>query len=179
MKNNKSVYIAIALIIIGIILYAIFFRNDTSQSNNVLVLKANDTNTTSKINDRNANLTEEEYNTLKEKRTTDKVNLKIKEDTLTNTGTTVIITDTNELPYSYGEAYKIQKLENNEWKDIKTKDGYVFNDLAYNTDKNGKLEMQINWNDLYGSLKSGEYKLSKEIGDYDNPEIISVEFEIK
>lgn len=177
MKNNKSVYIAIALIIIGIILYAIFFRNDISQSNNVLVLGAYDVNTTSQINDRN--LTEKEYNTLKEKRTTDKVNLKIKEDTLTNTGATVIITDTNELPYSYDEAYKIQKLENNEWKDIKTKDGYVFNDLAYNTDKNGKLEMQINWNDLYGSLKSGEYKLSKEIGDYDNPEIISVEFEIK
>ena len=179
MKNNKSVYIAIALIIIGIILYAVFFRNDISQSNNVLVLKANDTNTTSKINDRNANLTEEEYNTLKEKRTIDKVNLKIKEDTLTNTGTTVIITDTNELPYSYGEAYKIQKLENNEWKDIKARDGYAFNDLAYNTDENGKLEMKINWNNLYGSLKSGEYKLSKEIGDYDNPEIISVEFEIK
>ena len=177
MKNNKSVHIAIALIIIGIILYAVFFRNDISQSNNVLVLGANDVNTTSQINDRN--LTEKEYNTLKEKRTTDKVNLKIKEDTLTNTGATVIITDTNELPYSYGEAYKIQKLENNEWKDIKTKDGYVFNDLAYNTDENGKLEMKINWNNLYGSLKSGEYKLSKEIGDYDNPEIISVEFEIK
>ena len=177
MKNNKSVYIAIALIIIGIILYAVFFRNDISQSNNVLVLGANDVNTTSQINDRN--LTEEEYNTLKEKRTTDKVNLKIKEDTLTNTGTTVIITDTNELPYSYGEAYKIQKLENNEWKDIKARDGYTFNDLAYNTDENGKLEMKINWNNLYGSLKSGEYKLNKEIGDYNNPEIISVEFEIK
>lgn len=177
MKNNKSVYIAIALIIIGIILYAVFFRNDISQSNNVLVLGANDVNTTSQINDRN--LTEKEYNTLKEKRTTDKVNLKIKEDTLTNTGATVIITDTNELPYSYGEAYKIQKLENNEWKDIKARDGYAFNDLAYNTDENGKLEMKINWNNLYGSLKSGEYKLSKEIGDYDNPEIISVEFEIK
>ena len=177
MKNNKSVYIAIALIIIGIILYAVFFRNDISQSNNVLVLGANDVNTTSQINDRN--LTEKEYNTLKEKRTTEKVNLKIKEDTLTNTGATVIITDTNELPYSYGEAYKIQKLENNEWKDIKARDGYAFNDLAYNTDENGKLEMKINWNDLYGSLKSGEYKLSKEIGDYNNPEIISVEFEIK
>lgn len=177
MKNNKSVYIAIALIIIGIILYAIFFRNDISQSNNVLVLGANDVNTTSQINDRN--LTEKEYNTLKEKRTTDKVNLKIKEDTLTNTGATVIITDTNELPYSYGEAYKIQKLENNEWKDIKARDGYAFNDLAYNTDENGKLEMKINWNNLYGSLKSGEYKLSKEVGDYNNPEIISVEFEIK
>lgn len=179
MKNNKSVYIAIALIIIGIILYAVFFRNDTSQSNNVLVLKANNTNTTTRINDRNANLTEEEYNTLKEKRTTYKVNLKIKENTLTNTGATIIITDTNELPYSYGEAYKIQKLENNEWKDIKTKNGYAFNDLAYNTDENGKLEMKLNWNDMYGSLKSGEYKLIKEIGDYDNPEIISVEFEIK
>lgn len=177
MKNNKSVYIAIALIIIGIILYAVFFRNDISQSNNVLVLGANDVNTTSQINDRN--LTEKEYNTLKEKRTTDKVNLKIKEDTLTNTGATVIITDTNELPYSYGEAYKIQKLENNEWKDIKARDGYAFNDLAYNTDENGKLEMKINWNNLYGSLKSGEYKLSKEVGDYNNPEIISVEFEIK
>ena len=136
MKNNKSVYIAIALIIIGIILYAVFFRNDISQSNNVLVLGANDVNTTSQINDRN--LTEKEYNTLKEKRTTEKVNLKIKEDTLTNTGATVIITDTNELPYSYGEAYKIQKLENNEWKDIKARDGYAFNDLAYNTDENGK-----------------------------------------
>ena len=177
MKNNKSVYIAIALIIIGIILYAVFFRNDISQSNNVLVLGANDVNTTSQINDRN--LTEKEYNTLKEKRTTEKVNLKIKEDTLTNTGATVIITDTNELPYSYGEAYKIQILENNEWKDIIARDGYAFNDLAYNTDENGKLEMKINWNDLYGSLKSGEYKLSKEIGDYNNPEIISVEFEIK
>ena len=45
------------------------------------------------------------------------VSIKIKEGTLTNTGATIIITDTTDKNYSYGEPYRIAKKENGKWKE--------------------------------------------------------------
>ena len=96
----------------------------------------------------------------------------IKEGTLTSTGATVIIRDSNEAgTYTYGDSFRIDKKENENWKEVKTKnDDYAFNAIGYIIDKNGELELECNWAYMYGSLEKGEYRLVKyAIPDSVNP----------
>lgn len=94
------------------------------------------------------------------------VSLTIKSGTLTNTSATVIITDENNQKTSYGQWFRIDKKENNTWKEVdKISDNYAFIALAYNVGEDGTLEMKQDWKDLYGELESGTYRLVKQIND--------------
>ena len=110
------------------------------------------------------------------------VSMTIKLGTLTKTGATVIITDTNKHKYDYGEEFRIDVKENNSWKELERADGVAFNAIAYLVNENNKLELKQNWDRLYGELSKGEYRLVKNvcISDFckDKKEF-SVEFIIK
>ena len=104
------------------------------------------------------------------------VSIKIKEGTLTNTGATIIITDTTDKNYSYGEPYRIDKKENGKWKEVpRVIEDAFFNDLAYYSDKNNEIVREINWEWIYGKLKPGTYRFVTDASD----EKISVTFVIK
>lgn len=110
------------------------------------------------------------------------VSMTIKKGTLTKTSATIIITDLNKKTHDYGAPFRIDKKENNSWSEVeKIKDGN-FNLKAYNVDKNNKLEMETNWENIYGELKSGEYRMVKDIcANEDNcteKKYFSVEFTI-
>lgn len=92
------------------------------------------------------------------------VTMTIKEGTLTKTSATIIITDLSNQKYTYGGYFRIDRKENETWKEVKlTRENFVFNDMAYGVDKNGKLEMEQNWSVMYGKLNSGKYRLVKYI----------------
>lgn len=83
---------------------------------------------------------------------------------ISSTGATVIITDTNEEPYTYGEWYKIEKEENGKWIELETKaKDYSFNDIGYLVDKNYKVKFIIDWEWLYGKLEIGSYRIVKKV----------------
>ena len=104
------------------------------------------------------------------------VSIKIKEGTLTNTGATIIITDTTDKNYSYGEPYRIDKKENGKWKEVpRVREAAFFNNLAYYLDENNEIVREINWEWIYGKLKPGTYRFVTEASD----EKISVNFAIK
>ena len=106
----------------------------------------------------------------------DGVSIKIKEGTLTNTGATIIITDTTDKNYSYGEPYRIDKKENGKWKEApKVIDDAFFNRPAYHPDENNEIIRKINWEWIYGKLKPGTYRFVTDASDHS----ISVEFTIK
>lgn len=42
-------------------------------------------------------------------------------------------------------------------------DDYAFNSMAYYVDENGILEMNHNWEYIYGSLDKGIYRLVKNV----------------
>lgn len=110
------------------------------------------------------------------------VSMTIKEGTLTKTGATIIIKDISNKNNTFGEEYRIDKYENNEWKelDVVVKGNYGWNSIGYHVDKNNKLELTINWEWLYGKLEKGKYRLVKNISDLKNEkQTFSVEFEIK
>ena len=150
MKKKYVIGIIILILIIAIILCAFLYNKDKTNgdSNNekekFIVANALDNNVV--IEDKYANLTTEQKNALIEKRSVGKVSLQIKEGTLTKERATIVITDKNDYPYSYGEYYTIKKLENGEWRDLKS-ENYNINDLLHETDNNGKVTMEFNWKD--------------------------------
>lgn len=112
----------------------------------------------------------------------DGISMTIKDGTLTRKGATIIITDTSNRKNVYGESYRIDKEENNKWTELDTIiDNYAFNSIGYYVDKNNKLELDINWEWLYGKLENGKYRIVKdtqEAGEGTN-HYITVEFVIK
>ena len=106
----------------------------------------------------------------------DGVSIEIKEGTLTNTGATIIITDTTNKDYSYGEPYRIDKKENGKWREApRVIEDAFFNEPAYLLDENNEIVRKINWEWIYGKLKPGTYRFVTDASD----EKISVTFVIK
>jgi len=105
----------------------------------------------------------------------DDIIITIKEDTLTNDGVTVIITDLTGYDNTYGEWFRIDKKENGNWKELKPIiDNYAFNLVGYYVNSDNKLELEHDWKWLYGSLSKGKYRIVKEV----NNKYIAAEFEI-
>ena len=104
------------------------------------------------------------YNIRKDLNQDKNISMTIKEGTLTNTGATIIITDTTGKDNVYGNWYRIDKKENGIWQelDIIFEGNYGCNLIGYSPNENNQLEMDVNWEDLYGKLESGEYRLVKE-----------------
>lgn len=105
------------------------------------------------------------------------VTMNIKENTLTNSGATIIITDNNKVKYTYEEYYKLEKRIDHIWYELKPSGDVLFNEMGYLVDDNNELEMNIDWSKTYGNLTSGKYRIIKRIydGEY---KYFSVEFDL-
>lgn len=128
-----------------------------------------------------------------ENRDIKKVDIEIKEGTLTETSATVVITDHNIIPYNYYKYFLIEKYENDKWQFVYTlntvyENGGAFTPVPtiyydtkeYSVGNNRVLEMEQDWSEIYGKLEKGKYRLKKyvvsEPQDYNDP--IIVEFDI-
>lgn len=111
----------------------------------------------------------------KETNQLDGISIKIKEGTLTNTGATIVITDTTNHGYVYGEPYRIDKKENGKWKEAsRAIEDAFFNEPAYLPDENNEIVREINWEWIYGKLEPGMYRFVTFASDKE----ISVNFVI-
>ena len=92
------------------------------------------------------------------------------------TGATLIIKDTNEAYYTYGEWYVIEKEKDGTWYEVKSKvEDLCFDSIGYIPNEEKEIEFQINWEYTYGKLPSGHYRILKTA----DSNIISAEFDIK
>ena len=105
------------------------------------------------------------------------VTMNIKDNTLTKSGATIIITDNNKVKYTYEEYYKLEKRIDHIWYELKPSGDVLFNEMGYLVDDNNELEMNIDWSKSYGNLTSGKYRIIKRIydGEY---KYFSVEFDL-
>ncbi len=163
---KKVFIIVISTIVLILIICGIeFFTNNRHQEEQ----NAADANENAVINENTLNYSS---NNISEpidtsNRTIDNVEMKIKEGTLTRISAIIEIVDKNEEPYDYGQGFRIEKNENGEWKELEIKNGqFAFEDIAYIPDEDGIIEMNTSWENLYGELEAGEYRLVKEV--YDN-----------
>lgn len=94
----------------------------------------------------------------------DKISMTIEEGTLTKTSATVIIKDLSGYRSIYGSSFKIERYEDGIWKEAeKTGENYAFNSMAYGVDINNILRMEHDWSHIYKPLKSGKYRLVKDV----------------
>lgn len=111
----------------------------------------------------------------------DGVTIKIKDNSLTQYGVSVIITDINSDKNGYGYYYKLEKKVGKSYEEIiPLSKEYKWLTKEYKVGENNTLEFKINWSSLYGSLSSGTYRLLKEVNN-DNlieKNYIAVEFTI-
>lgn len=82
------------------------------------------------------------------------------------TGATIIITDTNKNPYTYGEWYKLEIEDNGDWLELEPQiKDYGFNEIGYIPDDNGEVKFVIDWEKIYGKLQPGSYRIVKEVSN--------------
>lgn len=70
-----------------------------------------------------------------------------------------------------GAPYFLEIFENDKWTEVPTKTGepLVWNAMGYKINYNGLTEFNIDFSFGYGKLKSGKYRISKEIMDFKEP----------
>lgn len=193
MKDNKKTIIVLLVVIVVLIAIIVWLllkednknTNTTTSQNAVseeyVVINATTNSTRVPLyTDRYANLTTEQINEMKEDRSMDKVSIAIKEGTLTKEKATIVVTDENDYPYTYGDDYSIQKLENGEWKDVQAIGPILSTDLANLIKEDRTTSITLNWKSRYGELEAGHYKLNLEVTQNDSSKAtVSTEFDIQ
>lgn len=106
----------------------------------------------------------------------------IKEGTLTNKSATLVLTNYSDKNFQYGSPYEIEIKKNGEWHKINAE--LYFNMPAFQLSAKESKEIELDWENGYGKLTEGTYRIIKEI-DYEYEEekyetfIVAVEFNIK
>ena len=105
----------------------------------------------------------------------------IKEGTLTNKSATLILTNNSDKNFQYGTSYEIEIKKDGEWHKINVELNFTMPAFQLSARENNEIE--INWENGYGKLEKGTYRIIKEI-DYEYEEgkyksfNIAVEFTI-
>lgn len=71
-----------------------------------------------------------------------------------------------------------KKKSNNKWKELKKINNLPSYLQTFYVDENNKLEMDIDWNKIYGELDDGHYRLVKNTEIENKSYEFTVEFEI-
>lgn len=87
--------------------------------------------------------------------------LSIKEDTLKNTGVTLILKNNSNDKVQYGEPYEIEIKQNGVWHKIDVQIDFIM--PIYDLDAKESTEIEIDWANEYGKLAKGEYRIIKSI----------------
>ena len=112
----------------------------------------------------------------------DDVLMSIKDGTLKNTGATLILTNNSDKEFQYGNPYKMEIKQNGEWHEINVEINFTL--PAFSLKSKESKEIELNWENGYGKLTSGTYRIIKEI-NYEKEEgnvetfNVAVEFTIK
>lgn len=116
----------------------------------------------------------------------DKISMEIKENTLSESGMTLVLKNNADQTYHYGPQYSLEKYENGEFITYKPKETLSWNTILYNIKVSEKKEEVIDWTYGYDKLKSGKYRLVRYFTSEENlpyssnvAEKFYVEFEIK
>ncbi len=113
------------------------------------------------------------------------VTMTIKEDTLTNKGASIIITDLNDDElHSYDTSFRIDKKEDGKWITLEDIQGEIYSYGAFlEVNEDHILEQDINWKRKYGELSKGDYRLVKEAHIFESkdprPNVVYAEFSIE
>ena len=87
----------------------------------------------------------------------------IKEGTLTNKSATLVLTNNSDKNFQYGNPYEIEIKKDGEWHKINVE--LNFDMPAFQLPAKESKEIELNWENGYGKLATGTYRIIKGI-DY-------------
>lgn len=108
------------------------------------------------------------------------VSLSIKDGTLTDTGATLILKNNSDKLLRYDEVYEIEIREDDKCHKINVE--LYFNLPLWGVEPNSEEEFELNWENGYGKLSPGEYRIIKNVyfeEEEDQNFYISIEFTIE
>ena len=85
----------------------------------------------------------------------------IKDGTLTNKSVTLILTNNSDRKIQYGSPYEIEIKKSDEWHKINAKLNFTL--PLFILESKEKNEFELNFEDEYGKLPSGTYRVIKKI----------------
>ncbi len=98
--------------------------------------------------------------------------MSFKENTLTSTSATIMIKNKVQKEWIFSIDFSIEKKENDTWLPIAKKNSEnTWTLKKYILEEEGELELYQNWEEIYGDLEIGEYRLIKHAIDSLNNEI--------
>lgn len=97
----------------------------------------------------------------------------------TTTGIKLTITNDNDTTIMFGENYSLQKIENGSWENVPyITDNWAFTAIGIGLPTNSSYKKSINWENFYGELSSGTYRIVKDFYENENRYNIACEFVI-
>ncbi|EEG78310.1 immunoglobulin-like domain-containing protein [Dethiobacter alkaliphilus] len=117
-----------------------------------------------------ANITNWEPTTYEVVNNFDGVTMVVKEETISSTGLTVEFKNSSDSEGLFGEYFSLEKRINEGWYQVpRTYDEYLVPDIGYPLTPRGTRELLVDWEWLYGSLDTGEYRIVKDISEVRGP----------
>lgn len=158
MKKTKLIIIIslILLLLIGMIFLASKYSTDIEQNVDLYSQNVLEKDTDDIENDK-------------------KVYLSIEEGTLTNTSATLVIKDPTKKYNGYGYVYEIEKKEYGEWIKLWRPVYKPVPEILLIPGDDGILHIPMNWEEEYGKLSPGKYRIVKDFSEAQNA---YAEFEI-
>ena len=89
------------------------------------------------------------------------VSLSIKENTLSQSGTTLVLKNGSDMDVQYGDSYEIEIEKDGKWHKINVE--LNFNSPAYTLKSKTSEEIELKWENGYGKLAPGNYRILKSI----------------
>ncbi len=89
--------------------------------------------------------------------------LTIKNDTLSNKKTTLILTNQTDALYYYGNPFSIEYEKDGIWYELEPVNDLYFTLPAFNLEAGKSVEIVVDWEYGYGELSSGNYRIVKAI----------------
>lgn len=114
------------------------------------------------------------------------VTMAAKEGTVSPTGLTLQFENKSGKDCIYGDFFLLEKKNSGEWYQVPVaiEGNYGFHSIGYSLTPSGDSEWVVDWEWLYGSMDTGEYRIVKDIldfrgtGDYDTY-YLAAEFAIR
>jgi len=98
------------------------------------------------------------------------ITMTVKEGTVSPTGLTVVFENNSGNQCTYGDFFLLEKKINERWYQVPVaiNGNYGFNDIGYDLALGDNGEWKVDWDWLYGSLDTGEYRIVKDMLDFRN-----------
>ena len=109
------------------------------------------------------------------------ITITLVEDTLTPTSVTVRIQDVSPKQNGYSSAFILQKYKEDNWQEVDPKQNIrITAPRIYYVDENHELFFTYNWEEYYGKLEQGRYRLLNPMKEEGAPDTtyLALEFTI-